>query len=88
MNDLPRPAARSPKRLVLLLLVVPAAVIGSAAGSFGWPWYRWATAGSSPYDEVGIDVNLQMPGPLRRWACSRVAERFPRTLPPSGCERP
>ena len=76
------PAAR---RAILFLVVVPLALCAGAAGSFGWPWYQWATAGESPYDEVGIDVNNAMPGPLHRWACARIAERFPRTLPPSGC---
>ena len=80
----PTPAARR-RTLLLMLLVVPLAIAGGAAGSFGWPWYQWATAGESPYDEIGIDVNNMMPGPLHRWACARIAGRFPRTLPPSGC---
>ncbi len=73
--------------LVLLAMLLPVAAAGGAVVAFGLPWYRWATAGESPHDEVGIDTNLMMPGLLRRWACARVAERFPRTLPPSGCEQ-
>ena len=79
-----RPATRrrtTPK----LLVAVPVALIGGFAGSFGWPWYQWATAGESPYDEVGIDVNNMMPAPMHNWACARIAQRFPGTLPPSGC---
>ena len=76
----------SPRRsLVLLVLGIPLVVIASAGAAFGWPWYKWATAGESPYDEVGIDVNNMMPSPLHNWACARIAQRFPHTLPPSGC---
>lgn len=70
---------------MILVLAVPLTIAASVALSFGRPWYRWATAGESPYDEVGIGVNDMMPGPLHLWACSRIAQRFPGTLPPSGC---
>lgn len=52
-----------------------------------WPWYRWATASETPYNELAIDINSYMPGPLHDWACSKVAARFPRTVPPYGCGR-
>lgn len=53
----------------------------------GGQWYYYVAHGSSPYDEIGIELNSRMPKPLREWGCARVAERFPRTLPPYGCER-
>ena len=74
-------------RLLLVFLVIPLVIVLSAASTFGWSWYRWATAGESPYDEIGIEVNSRLPGPLRGWACARIAARFPGTIPPYSCGR-
>ena len=74
---------RSRAGLVTLLLIVP--VVLGAVFLGNWTWY--VTRGSTPYDEVGIELNSRMPEEMRRWGCARIAERFPRTLPPHGCSR-
>lgn len=58
----------------------------AGVGTLGWRWYRYVTAGASPYDEVGIEVNIRLPDPLRSWGCARIRERFPRAVPPYGCQ--
>ncbi len=58
----------------------------AGVGTIGWRWYSYVTAGESPYDEVGIEVNRRLPDPLRVWGCARVKERFPRAVPPYGCQ--
>lgn len=78
------PIRPSQSKLAQVLTVVAAIAIG-ILGVTGWQWYRWATAGDSPYDEVGIGLNATMPGPLHDWACRRISQRFPRSLPPYGC---
>ena len=75
------------KRLLLLLLLIPLTVAVSFVSTFGWAWYTYVTAGE-PYEEIGIDVNSSMPGPLRRWGCAQIMRRYPGILPPYGCERP
>lgn len=69
------------------VLVLSLAILVALAGVLGWRWYAYATAGE-PYEEVGIELNSRMPGPLRRWTCARVRERHPGTLPPYGCSAP
>lgn len=83
MNTAPRRSANSP-----VLIIVTAVLVGvlSLVGILGWKWYSYVTAGASPYDEIGIEVNTRLPGPLREWGCARIKERFPRSVPPYGCE--
>lgn len=69
-----------------LAVSVALAILVAAAGTVGWRWYRYVTAGASPYDEVGIELNRHLPGPLRAWGCARIMERFPRAVPPYGCQ--
>lgn len=79
---------RTPKRSqVSPFVFLPALAVILTVMALGWPWYRWATAGETPYDELGIDINSYMPGPLHDWACDKIAARFPRTVPPYGCGR-
>ena len=61
-------------------------IVVATVGTVGWRWYHYVTAGSSPYDEVGIEVNRRLPEPLREWGCARIKERFPRAVPPYGCQ--
>lgn len=77
----PRPIRSRWQRVWPVMLAV--LLVGLASPM--WQWYRWATAGDSPYDEVGIDLNAYMPAPLHDWACGRIAQRFPGSLPPYGC---
>ena len=54
----------------------------------GGRWYLYVTNGATPYDEMGIELNGMMPGPLNDWACRRLRARFPEALPPGGCADP
>jgi len=49
-------------------------------------WYQFAQNGEDPYGEVFISINGKMPAFARKWACGRIAERFPGTLPPYTCQ--
>lgn len=69
------------------MLVVLSAAIIAFSGMLGWCWYASATSGQ-PYEEIGVELSSRMPAPLRRWACGRIRDRYPGTLPSSGCDRP
>ena len=75
--------AQSPAALVA---TVAFAILLAGLGTIGWRWYHYVTAGESPYDEVGIEINRRLPEPLRAWGCARIMERFPRAVPPYGCQ--
>jgi len=70
------------KRLVSILfggLVAVVAVVG-------YQWYGYIANTDTPFDEVGIDLNNMMPGPVRDYGCRRLKETFgAKTLPPYGC---
>lgn len=74
---------RSPAALAT---TVALAMLLAGVGTIGWRWYHYVVAGDSPYDEVGIEVNRRLPEPLRAWGCARIMERFPRAVPPYGCQ--
>ena len=76
-----RTSKRSTTRVVLTVVAVLLGVLGTV----GWRWYSYVTAGESPYDEVGIELNSRAPSPLRTWGCTRLADRFPGSVPPYGC---
>jgi hypothetical protein len=63
------------------------AVIFAFFAVLGGRWLYYVTRSASPYDEVGIGLMLYMPEPLRAWGCARLKERFPRQLPPAGCDQ-
>ncbi|TXN25554.1 hypothetical protein FV220_18230 [Methylobacterium sp. WL19] len=69
-----------------LAVTVAFAILFAGVGTLGWGWYRYVTAGPTPYDEVGIEVNRRLPESLRTWGCERIKERFPRSVPPYGCQ--
>ena len=71
---------------VALAATVAFALLLAGLGTVGWRWYHYVTAGESPYDEVGIEVNIRLPEPLRAWGCARIMERYPRAVPPYGCQ--
>ncbi len=49
-------------------------------------WYAYVAYAGDPFDEVGIGLNLIMPGPVREIGCNKLKARFAaRTLPPAGC---
>ena len=85
MTDMPE-RQRRPQSRTGLALTVALGIALAGVGTIGWRWYSYVTAGASPYDEVGIEVNRRLPGSLRTWGCQRIMERFPRSVPPYGCQ--
>ena len=77
---------RAPQSRWALAATVAVGILLAGVGTLGWRWYRYVTAGDTLYDEVGIEVNLRLPEPLRAWGCARIKERFPRAVPPYGCQ--
>lgn len=77
---------RAPQSRLALAITVAVGILLAGLGTLGWRWYRYVTVGDTPYDEVGIEVNRQLPEPLRAWGCARIKERFPRAVPPYGCQ--
>jgi len=51
----------------------------------GKRWYDYVHKATSPYDEVGLDLNSRAPAPLNRQGCAQLQERFARVVPPYGC---
>ncbi|TXN26802.1 hypothetical protein FV232_27305 [Methylobacterium sp. WL30] len=78
--------AHRPQSRVALAASVAFAILVAGIGTIGWRWYSYVTTGASPYDEVGIEVNRHLPEPLRSWGCNRIKQRFPRAVPPYGCQ--
>lgn len=78
--------ARRPQSRVAAAASVAFAILLAGTGTIGRRWYSYVTAGASPYDEVGIEVNRRLPDSLRGWGCARIKERFPRAVPPYGCQ--
>ncbi|MGV8939194.1 MAG: hypothetical protein ACOH2J_18910 [Allorhizobium sp.] len=52
----------------------------------GFRWYRYVTNTETPYQEVGIELNSRMPGPIRKWGCDKLHVTFGNALPPYGCQ--
>ena len=77
---------RAPQSRLALAATVAVAILLAGVGTLGWRWYRYVTAGDTPYDEVGIEVNRRLPEGLRAWGCARIKERFPRAVAPYGCQ--
>lgn len=77
---------RAPQSRLALAVTVGVGILLSGVGTLGWRWYHYVNAGDTPYDEVGIEVNRRLPEPLRAWGCARIKERFPRAVPPYGCQ--
>jgi hypothetical protein len=63
------------------LIIVVAAVI-----FFGQRWYTYVNNKTSPYDEVGIQINSALPSPIRKWGCDKLHGNFANALPPYGCQ--
>lgn len=70
---------RRPLRIILISLL--AFVI-----FFGQRWYTYVTNKTSPYDEVGIQINSALPSPIRKWGCDKLHANFANALPPAGCQ--
>lgn len=70
---------------VLAFLAVVVVVVLAAGGG---RWYMYVNNTTSPYDEVGIELNTRVPEPMRAWGCGQLHANFPKALPPYGCSRP
>lgn len=51
----------------------------------GQRWYTYVTNTTTPYDEVGIELNSYMPSPIRKWGCDHLRATFGEMPPPYGC---
>lgn len=69
-------------RLLRFALII---VIGFV-GVIGSRWYSYVSNTDSPYNEMGIEINSRMPGPLRKWGCDKLHATFSNVLPPYGCQ--
>lgn len=66
-------------RLILGVIVVLAVLVY-------FKWYQFVVSGDTPYDEIFTEINSRMPQPAKDFACTKIAERFPNSLPPASCE--
>lgn len=73
---------QKPLRTVLGTAVLMVVVLIVVLGGF---WLRYVLNTASPYDEVGIELNTRMPGPLRQWGCDHLHANFAGAIPPYGC---
>lgn len=69
------------QKLVRIVLIAAIALVATV----GWKWYGYVTNTETPYDEVGIELNSRMPGPVNKWGCDRLHATFGNVLPPYGC---
>jgi len=69
------------KKLLRLLLTIALAMVVLT----GFRWYRYVTNTDSPYDEIGIMLNNNMPSPINAWGCAKLETTFTGSLPPCGC---
>ena len=79
---LAKPAKLGPVRTIALFVVAIALGLGL---TLGHRWYDYVANATSPYDEIGIEINSRLPESLRAWGCGRLKERFARAIPPYGC---
>lgn len=69
-------------KLIRMLLVIIIAMVGF----FGFRWHAYVTNTDSPYDEVGIALNSNLPLPIRKWGCGKLRATFANVMPPLGCQ--
>lgn len=69
------------KKFVQIVLIAAIAVVVAVS----WRWYSYVTNTETPYDEVGIEFNSRMPGPINKWGCDRLHATFGNVAPPLGC---
>ena len=48
-----------------------------------WLWY--VTAAPSQFTSPAMDINNMMPGPINKWGCAQLQERFGDQNAPFGC---
>lgn len=73
---------KSPALKAILVVLIGVAAITLFLGK---RWYDYVSKAKSPYEEIGIELNSRAPGPLNRWGCAQLQERFAKSIPPYGC---
>ncbi len=73
---------KSPALKALLVVLIG---LGAITLFVGKRWYDYVSKAKSPYEEIGIELNSRAPGPLNRWGCAQLQERFAKSVPPYGC---
>jgi hypothetical protein len=69
----------------LLMIVLVMVIVG--IGLVGQRWYTYITNTDSPFEEVGMEINNRLPGPLHDYGCARLKATFGgKTLPVHGCQ--
>lgn len=53
-------------------------------GGFGY-WIYYVTSAPSQYDQIGMEINNILPGPLNEWGCDQLQKRFGDQNAPFGC---
>lgn len=53
-------------------------------GAFGY-WVYYVTSAPSQYDQIGMEINNILPGPLNAWGCAQLQKRFGDQNAPFGC---
>jgi hypothetical protein len=52
----------------------------------GGRWYYYIAYASDPFDEVGIEINTNMPMTAKAYGCNLLKSRFEKvSIPPMGC---
>lgn len=64
------------------MVAIAVIAVGVVLGGF---WYRYVSNSETPYQEVGIELNSRMPGPIRKWGCDQLHATFAGAVPPYGC---
>lgn len=48
-----------------------------------WAWY--VTTSPTQFDQIGMEINNILPGPLNEWGCGELQKRFGNDRAPHGC---
>ena len=71
------------RRIISVLFAICIGLVVAGGGN----WLYYVMAGDSPYDEVGSQIMILLPQPLRAWGCDKITERFGElAVPPMGCD--
>ncbi|MGA1829633.1 hypothetical protein [Rhizobium wenxiniae] len=65
------------KTLLVGIVLVVVAALGY------WAWY--VTTSPTQFDQIGMEINNVMPGPLNEWGCGQLQKRFGDDRAPRGC---
>lgn len=88
-GDRPAIPTRPAQTPVQIGLTVGLSLLIGGVGVLGYKWYAYVTNTTSPYNEVGIELNSRAPGPINTWGCAQLKATFGgKTIPPYGCAKP